>query len=620
MNPPGHESPTISRARTRVCRNDSGVRIRSAGGTARVHSSFPDHCSCNDPVASRDRSGADSATLIPDGTDPLVQILVSKGILTSSDAVTLQQSCDPRVQLLMILRNKGTITTLDYDALTNPPASAQVSGALVASATPMVPASTVPAPEPVKPEVPKVIPAVAPMRVLQLETSNPNGMIPDIKLVSGANVKIYGLVKASSIYDSSSPYGTDMPLPGFINVMTTNGAMAFDPGPTGGSEFHIKARFLRLGTNFEWPEISKNTSVTGKLEFDFAGNFTRSLNRNVSTIRSSQASIRLAYGRIDHRFNERTSIFGLFGQDWTPFGSSTLPALYESTGLGLGFGTLYERAPQFRFGVGHKLDSSRNLFIQPETAIVMPAYGNDPKSMDNQMGYGERQGADSGRPEIQGRFVFQWQIDKARSVVPAQFIVSAVEGKRTALVRTVDVPLCTAAVPACPASTADPPNPIKKSFRTPFPRAPKSAAIATAGPPNCIAHPLRHPDHEILEWCRPALVSRGKLVLDLQRPRGAREHRIHRGSTIQRRHLFGSFRFPQRSPRACAPAPLRAQGGFVNVGFPYRDCSMRMPAAETPDGRSTCTTLWTWRMLRTSANWAISDRRTTSPPPRLISS
>jgi hypothetical protein len=265
-------------------------------------------------------------------------------------------------------------------------------------------------------------------------------MIPDIKLVSRANVKIYGMVKASSIYDSSSPFGTDMPLPGFINVMITNGALAFDPGPTGGSEFHIQARFPRLGTNFEWPEISKNTSVTGKLEFDFAGNFTRSLNCNVSTIRSSQASIRLAYGRIDHRFNERTSIFGLFGQDWTPFGSSTLPALYESTGLGLGFGTLYERAPQFRFGVGHKLDSSSNLFIQPEIAIVMPAYGNDPKSMDNQMGYGDRQGADSGRPEIQGRFVFQWQLDKGRSVVPAQFIVSAVEGKRTALVRTVDVP------------------------------------------------------------------------------------------------------------------------------------------------------------------------------------
>jgi hypothetical protein len=105
--------------------------------------------------------------------------------------------------------------------------------------------------------------------------------------------------------------------------------MAFDPGPTGGSEFHTKARFLRLGTNFEWPEISKKTSITGKFEFDFEGNYTRTLNRNISTIRSSQASIRLAYGRIDHKFNDRTSMFGLFGQDWTPFGSSTLPALYD---------------------------------------------------------------------------------------------------------------------------------------------------------------------------------------------------------------------------------------------------------------------------------------------------
>jgi hypothetical protein len=65
------------------------------------------------------------------------------------------------------------------------------------------------------------------------------------------------------------------------------------------------------------------------------------------------ASIRLAYGRIDHHFNDNTSMFALFGQDYTPFGSSTLPPLYETTGLGLGFGTLYERAPQIRFGVGH---------------------------------------------------------------------------------------------------------------------------------------------------------------------------------------------------------------------------------------------------------------------------
>jgi len=54
------------------------------------------------------------------------------------------------------------------------------------------------------------------------------------------------------IYDSSAPYGTDMPLPGFINTGTALGTVPFDPGPNGAPEFHAKARFFRLGTNFEW--------------------------------------------------------------------------------------------------------------------------------------------------------------------------------------------------------------------------------------------------------------------------------------------------------------------------------------------------------------------------------
>jgi len=140
----------------------------------------------------------------------------------------------------------------------------------------------------------------------------------------------------------------------------------------------------------------------------------------------------------------------LFGQDFTPFGSSTLPAIYETTGLGLGYGTLYERAPQFRFGLGHKIGGSRNVFFQPEFALVMPAYGNDPKAIDNQLGYGERQGADSAKPEIHGRIVTQWQLDKAPGVVPAQLIFSGVHGDRTALVRAADVPLCPAATTGCP--------------------------------------------------------------------------------------------------------------------------------------------------------------------------
>jgi hypothetical protein len=375
--------------------------------------------------------------------DPLLQLLVSKGVLNADEARSLTGTpSEQRARLLELLKQKGILSAADYESLTTPSASSQVAPNLIASTTPILPAAVAnptPDPQPAKPAAPKVIPAVAPLRVLQLEPSKPDGLIPDLKLGSGARLKLYGMVKTSVIYDTSSPYGTDMPLPGFITASGT----AFDPGPTRSPEFHAKARFARVGTNFEWPDIAgSNTAITGKLEFDFEGNFSRALNRNISTIRSSMASIRLAYGRVDHRFNDDTSAFLLFGQDWTPFGSSTLPNLFETTGLGLGFGTLYERAPQVRFGVGHKIGGSRNLFFQPEFALVMPAYGNDPSNVADQLGYGEKQGADSGRPEIQARIVTQWQLDKAPGVAPAQLIFSAVQGNRKVLVRSSDIPLC----------------------------------------------------------------------------------------------------------------------------------------------------------------------------------
>ncbi len=220
-----------------------------------------------------------------------------------------------------------------------------------------------------------------------------------------------------------------MPLPGFLT----------DTGPDGSSEFHMKARFARIGANFEFPDLSPQVVLTGKLEADFEGTYTRVLNRNISTIRSSQFSIRLAYGRVDYRFTNQTNFFALLGQDWTPFGSSTLPNLYETTGLGLGFGTLYERAPQFRFGIGHKLSGS-SVFIQPEFALVLPAYGDNPAALDSQLGYGERQGPDSTRPDISGRLVTQWQLDKAKGVAPAQLIFSFVQGRRASEVPKGNIP------------------------------------------------------------------------------------------------------------------------------------------------------------------------------------
>ena len=291
--------------------------------------------------------------------DPLVQLLINKGVLTAEEGKAIAQAplAAQHDKLLALLRDKGVISSDEFSALA--PASAQVSSSLIASTSPMVAPVEPTKVEAPKPEAPKFIPAIAPVRALQLEPAKPNGLIPDIKLGSGARLKLYGMFKASVIHDSSSPLGTDMPLPGFFT----------DTGPGAGAEFRAKARSARAGANFEWPDMSPRLALTGRIEVDFEGDYTRVLNRNISSIRSSQPSIRLAWVRLDRAIGEKSSVFALFGQDWTPFGSSTLPNLFETTGLGLGFGTLYERAPQARFGYGYNFGGDYQVRVQPEIAI-----------------------------------------------------------------------------------------------------------------------------------------------------------------------------------------------------------------------------------------------------------
>jgi hypothetical protein len=278
-----------------------------------------------------------------------------------------------------------------------------------------------------------VIPAVAPMRLLPLAGDaalKRDGLIPAIRIGNDVKIKPYGFIKASFISDSSSPYGNDFPLPGFIG----------DTGPDGAPEIHFTARSSRIGADFEWLDPSQSVTVTGKVETDFEGNFSRVSNRNISSIRSNALQLRLAYVRVDKKFSEKTSAFALFGQDWTPFGSSTLPPIVETTGFGLGFGVLYERLPQFRFGFGHLIGGACKFKIEPEFAVALPAFGNVPADLGNQLAYGERQGADSNQPEIQGRLVFQFQLDHAAGVAPAQFILSGVHGRRKAIVLAANVP------------------------------------------------------------------------------------------------------------------------------------------------------------------------------------
>ena len=97
-------------------------------------------------------------------------------------------------------------------------------------------------------------------------------------------------------------------------------------------------------------DISKKLTLTGKIEGDFEGNFSEVDNRDVSSIRSSQPQLRLAYVRLDYHVSDATDVFFLGGQDWTLFGSGVLPNLLETTFLGAYWGDIYTRSPQLRGG------------------------------------------------------------------------------------------------------------------------------------------------------------------------------------------------------------------------------------------------------------------------------
>ena len=428
---------------------------------------------CSGLVAAQQQAGN------PQPASPLVRVLQAKGILTPEEVAQIAQASsasDADQRLAKLLMNKGIISQADYNQMMGPP------GIMNASASNSAPAAMIPAiyrvpvagasasaagstSSPVSADLqekqqqtppgqtpPQVAPSVSPTT---LSAANPVRVFPVGGIPKGdlkAAIKLgpigltpYGFLKATFIHDSSSPGGDDFPLPGFIN----------DTGPNAAPEFHVKARSTRFGNNFEWLDPSSSVTVTGKFEMDFEGNFNRSDNRNLSSIRSYNPSIRLAYGRIDWRVDEKNTLSSVIGQDWTPFVSSTLPNILETTGLGIAFGNPYERAPQFRFGYTHDFGKFQ---VMPEIAVVLPAIGLTPSAanLSNQLGYGERQGPDSNTPQVEGRLVGQWKLDHAPGVAPAQLIFSFEEGHRTAIVLG-------SAIPAGPAAT---PNLFKAAFPT----------------------------------------------------------------------------------------------------------------------------------------------------------
>jgi hypothetical protein len=468
-------------------------------------------------------------------TDPLVRVLEAKGILTSAEARSITANAsttEQRDRLAAVLRDKGVISAAEFEAVRTTAAMPEMKTITAEyKTTPSTPASAEPQPSP-----PKVIAAVAPTRLLGIDVPKREGLIPDIKLATGARLKFYGIFKTSIIHDSSSPQGNDFPLP----------LLAADTGPNNSPEFHVRARGLRLGANFEWVDPAPKTTITGKIEFDFEGDFTRVNNRNITSIRSSQPSLRLAWVRIDRRFSDSNSAFALFGQDWSPFVSSTMPNMIENTNFGgIGYGAAYTRIPQARFGFNHKFGGSRGVQFQPEFAIVLPAFGNLPADVANQLAFGERQGADSQQPGIQGRAVFQWQLDQADNVTPAQFIVSFEHAKRTAIVTAANVPA---------------------SFKAVFPNGAEVSSNSDG-----YSAELQLPTHFVTVVGKYyggsdlRFFLAGQLLSIFNDPAGLT-------STVTATSIDGAstvvFGLRDGVAVVAPQRPVRAQGGFIQIGFP----------------------------------------------------
>ena len=364
--------------------------------------------------------------------NPLVRVLQAKGILTAEEVAQISQASstsDADWRLAKLLLMKGVISQADYDLTVGAPgmmnaSSTGASGGGVVAAVYRVPVgsgsnsgtlSSGPVDQGAA-AAPAVVPAVAPLRVLPIDVPKQGGLIPDIKLGSGANMKLYGFFKASAVSDTASSGGPtfgsqDFPLP----------LLLADTGPTSDPQVHIKARSFRIGSQFEWVPKNSNIVVTGRVEADYEGDFTNQNSVNISSPRNGQLRTRLAWARLDTKVADSLPVFLEFGQDWTLY-SSTLPSLFETTGTAIAMGALWERAPMFRTGVQFH---SGGLRVQPEFAIVLPIAGTSALTDEQRARFGDRAGPESNQPALESRIVFQFPLSTSwQGVVPAQIIFS----------------------------------------------------------------------------------------------------------------------------------------------------------------------------------------------------
>jgi hypothetical protein len=389
----------------------------------------------------------------------LLGVLVMKGVLAPNEANAIRDAA-PNAQfqaLVEALSRKGIVSAADLSAAASPaaqpaaPAAAPVEARESVSSSQAGPeaspqAQTQQKPQPpypsrvageVKPPPASVAPAVTPVRVFPVDAPK-TGSLAGIK-AGPITLAPYGFIKATVIHDSSDPDGDDFPFPGiWLNAGPNS---TFNTGPTEDPEVHVKARSTRFGLNLEWPDISKNLTLTGKIEGDFEGNFSEVDNRDVTSIRNNQPQLRLAFVRLDYHASENTDLFFVGGQDWSLFGSGALMNIVETTFNGAFWGNIYTRSPQLRGGFIQTLDKTHHVNLEGQFGVMMPSsgqilkLGNDAgNGLAAQIGQGEREGADADRPELEARAALSYQIDPATGVAPAQIAVAGFHSRRTSIV------------------------------------------------------------------------------------------------------------------------------------------------------------------------------------------
>jgi len=380
----------------------------------------------------------------------LLGVLVMKGVLAPTEANAIRNAA-PSAQfqaLVELLGQKGVLSAGDLAAANPTPQPAAMTSApdagfgessslANAEASPQQtqPGPGQPVPSRVAGELPhtppSVVTAVTPVRVFPIDPPKTGGLA-GIK-AGPITLAPYGFVKATAIHDSSDPDGDDFPFPG----IWLNSGNILSTGPTKDPEFHIKARSTRFGLNLEWPDISKNITLTGKIEGDLEGNFSEVDNRDVTSIRSNMPQLRLAFVRLDWHASDRTDIFFVGGQDWTLFGSGALMNIVETTFNGAFWGNTYGRSPQLRGGFIQTLSPAHKVNLEGQFGIMMPSSGQILKlgslGLAGQLGQGEREGADSDRPEYEGRAALSYQLDPAPGVAPAQIALAGFHGRRTSI-------------------------------------------------------------------------------------------------------------------------------------------------------------------------------------------